>query len=118
MKSIEDLDVYKISRQFVKVIYNITGLFPKDEIFGLVSQMRRASVSICSNLSEGGARTTAGELKQFIGIARGSAAELKCQINLAMDLGFINENIYQNLIKEIERINQMLTGLLKNVSQK
>ncbi|MDR1337450.1 MAG: four helix bundle protein [Rickettsiales bacterium] len=117
MKSIEELDVFKISRNFVKVIYEITKEFPQDEKFGLTSQMRRAAVSVCSNLSEGGARITTGELKQFIGIARGSAAELKCQIMLASDLNFINKNMFETLTSDIERINQMLTGLLKSITK-
>ena len=113
MNHIEELDVFKVSRSFVKTIYVVTKEFPKDELFGLVSQMRRAAISICSNLAEGGARVTDGEKRQFISIARGSAAELKCQIALSYDLGFISVGKFTSMTEEISRINQMLTGLLK-----
>ena len=117
MNHIEDLDVFKISRSFVKKIYAVTKDFPKEEIFGITSQMRRAAVSICSNLAEGGARATVGETKQFISIARGSAAELKCQIALSYDLGFITAENMKLLSDDIERISQMLTGLLKRLTK-
>ena len=118
MKRIEDLDVYKYSYDFILIIHKVTESFPCDEKFGLVSQMRRAAVSICSNMSEGGARITNGEQKQFLGIARGSAAELRLQITLSKDLGFIDEKISGILIEKIDTIHKMLTGLINTVGQK
>ncbi|MDR1071804.1 MAG: four helix bundle protein [Rickettsiales bacterium] len=109
----EDLDVYKKSVKFAVDVYNVTKHYPSSESYGLVSQMRRAAVSIISNLSEGGARLTNGEQKQFMGIARGSAAELKTQIILSRELGFIkNEN--ENLLRDITAIHKMITGLIKS----
>jgi four helix bundle protein len=110
--NIENLDVYKYSYQLAKDIYLFTKCFPKEETCGLVSQMRRSAVSICSNLSEGGSRLTKGEMKQFIGIARGSVAELKFQTILSCDLGFIDNEKSKMLINNIETIHKMLTGLI------
>jgi len=112
MKIIEDLDVYKKSILFASKVYKITKNFPQEEKFGIVNQMRRAAVSISSNLSEGGSRLTNGELKQFLGIARGSAAELKTQIILAKEFGYITSE-YDSLIDDISEIHRMITGVIK-----
>lgn len=117
MKCIEELDVFKYSDDIVVDIYKITEKFPNSEVFGLTSQMRRAAVSICSNLSEGGSRLTSGELKHFIGIARGSAAELKYQVSLSKSLGFIDDNNAIKLIDRIGVIHKMLTGLIASLDK-
>ncbi|MDR1206921.1 MAG: four helix bundle protein [Rickettsiales bacterium] len=115
MKSVEDLDVFKKSFDLTSEIYRLTESFPKSETFGLVSQMRRAAISIGSNLMEGGARLTDGEMKQFIGIARGSAAELKFQLMISCRLKFISSADGCVLITETDNIRKMLTGLLKSI---
>ena len=115
MKAIEDLDVFKKAHDVTLSIYGITSQYPKEETYGLVSQMRRAALSINSNLIEGGARNTSGELKQFIGIARGSAAELKYQIMLSKDLKLVEATKAKLLEEEIENIRKMLTGLIKSI---
>ncbi len=115
MKVIEDLDVYKLSFQLVLDIYKITGSFPENEKFGLISQMRRAAVSIVSNLSEGGARNTIGEQNHFIENSRGSAAELKTQVLLSRELNFLPTEKANDTIKTIDRIKMMLNGLSKSV---
>ena len=111
---IQDLDVYKKAHQITLSVYAVTEKFPKSEIFGLVSQMRRAAVSIASNLAEGAARKTSGETIHFIGISRGSAAELRYQITLARDLKFIAQNTAEELLKQMDSILQMLSGLMRN----
>jgi four helix bundle protein len=116
MISVKDLDVYKTGFDIAIAIYKTTEAFPKTEIFGLASQMRRAAVSINSNISEGSSRNTTGEYKHFVGIANGSASELEFQIELSRKLGFINENDYTNLIEQITRERQMLSKLLKSLS--
>jgi four helix bundle protein len=90
--SVKDLDIFKLSHKTALNIYKITSSFPKDELFGLSSQMRRVAVSLNSNLAEGAGRTTSGDFKQFIRIARGSAAELEYQRELAGELDFIDAN--------------------------
>ena len=96
------------------LIYKITGEFPKEELFGLVSQMRRASVSISSNISEGYARFSDKEFIRFLQIALGSAAELETQIELSFRLTFLSEenrHISNNLTQEVSK---MLTSLINN----
>ncbi|MCL2338471.1 MAG: four helix bundle protein [Proteobacteria bacterium] len=115
MTTIEDMDVYKLAYQLVLKIYKLTAKYPKNESFGLASQMQRAAVSVVSNLSEGAARISNGELKQFIGIARGSIAELKTQIRLSLDLGFIEKQNCGDLLNETERVKMMLNGFLKTI---
>lgn len=113
--NIENLDVYKFAHVLAIKIYKITKNYPKEETYGLVSQMRRAAVSICSNLSEGGSRLSHAEMKQFVGIARGSIAELRFQILLSFDIGFINKNIKQDLMSDADKIHKMLTGLISRL---
>jgi hypothetical protein len=101
MKSVEELDVYKLAFQLTIYIYQITENFPKSELFGLVSQMRRAAVSINSNLSEGAARGTSGDYKRFVGISCGSAS--------------INKDDFVKLFDYIDRICRMLTKLMNKI---
>jgi len=115
MNAMEKLDVFKRGHLLTVTIYKITNTFPKTECYNLVSQMQRAAVSINSNLAEGGARNTDGEKKHFVGIARGSVAELSYQLLLAKDLGYISEEEFNKYNKEINEIRMMLTGLLKKI---
>ncbi|MCL1892259.1 MAG: four helix bundle protein [Alphaproteobacteria bacterium] len=113
MKTIEDLDVYKVAYSLVLKIYKSTEEFPKTELFGLRSQMTRAAVSVVSNLSEGGARITDGEKQHFYGIARGSVCELITQINISKDLSFIMEQNFTELLELAERVRMMLNKMIK-----
>ena len=116
MKSVEELDVFKLSHGMTLAIYKITKTFPEEEKFGLVSQMRRAAYSVPMNLAEGANRLNTKEYRQFVGIAKGSAGELKYQILLAKDLGYITVDKYKEIRTNYERISQMLTGLVKSLS--
>src|SRR4030042_481689 len=116
MKSVEELDVYQYSHTAALTIYRITNGFPPEERFGLITQMRRTAYSIPMNLAEGSHRLNRKEYRQFVGIAKGSAGEMKYQLLLAKDLGYIDENIYNELRSQYERISQMLTGLAKSLS--
>lgn len=87
MKSVKELKVYKMAFQISLDIYKLTEHFPHSELFGLVSQMRRAAVSVCSNLAEGCSRGTTKEYVHFVYMAKGSASELSCQIDLSVALG-------------------------------
>lgn len=89
--NVEQLNVYKRAFALTIDLYKITEKFPKSEMFGLVSQIRRAAISINSNVMEGGARNSVGEFKQFIGVARGSVSELKFQIKVSKELNFIKD---------------------------
>ena len=114
--SVEDLTVFKRAHALTLGIYKISNKFPNEEKFGLVSQMRRAASSIPTNLMEGGHRSNKGEYRQFVGIARGSAGELKYHLLLAKDLGYLSEQQYETFKVEIDEISKMLSGLVKSLS--
>ncbi len=109
------LDVWKKSMGFVKDIYQATEQFPKSEIYGLTSQMRRASISIPSNLAEGAARKGNKEFRMFLNIAQGSISELDTQIELASILKYINGNLLEELIDKLSVISKMLFGLSRSL---
>ena len=109
------LDVWKMSMEFVREIYKVTESFPKSEVYGLTSQMRRSAVSIPSNLSEGAARKGAKEFGQFLNIAQGSISELDTQIELALMLNYINTEIHERLMEELNSISKMLFGLSRSL---
>jgi len=115
----KDLDVYKESLLIVKHIYKICKEFPQEEMYGLASQMKRAAISIPSNISEGCARKSNKELLNFLNIALGSLSELETQIDIAIMLSFIKDS-YQ--IKEIYstilKTRKMLLGLIKSVKNR
>lgn len=109
--SFEKLEVWKESKDFTKEIYNVTSTFPDDEKFGLTSQMRRAVVSICSNIAEGSARKTNKDKAHFTTISFGSSVEVLNQLILALELDFIAMDTYQNLRKQLESITNKLNSL-------
>ena len=115
------LNVWLKAIAFVKNIYQVTGEFPTEEKFGLVSQMRRAAISIASNISEGAGRNNKKEFLQFLGIAQGSLSELETQLIISRELGFIEEKMAEELINELDDISKMIIGLqrrLKNVDKR
>jgi four helix bundle protein len=115
-ESVEDLEVFKRGHQLAIKIYKISDGFPKGEKFGLTGQMRRAAASIATNLMEGSHRLSRMEYRQFVGIAKGSAGELKYQLLLAKDLGYLLEEKYFVFRKEVDDISRMLSGLVKSLS--
>ena len=118
MKTHKDLDVWKRSVEFVTEIYRTTENFPKDELYGLTNQIRRAAVSVPSNIAEGAARKNAKEFIQFLYIALGSLAELETQILISKNLKFINDSSAERFQKEITEIRQMISGLIRFLSNK
>jgi four helix bundle protein len=109
------LDVWNKSIQFVKEIYEVTADFPSDERFGLVSQMRRSAVSIPSNIAEGAARNSKKEFNNFLHIAQGSASELETQIFISRELEFLNEEVSDHLLQDLEDISKMIIGLQRSL---
>jgi len=107
------LEAWKVSRALVKDVYLLTQKFPREEMFGLVSQMRRAAVSIPSNIAEGAARTGDREFAQFLNVARGSLSELETQLLIASDLGYINSN--DPIFNVVNQVSRLVTGLHKAV---
>lgn len=115
VKRYQDLKVWQRAMQMVKEVYGITASFPADEKFGLVSQIRRAAVSVPSNIAEGQGRLTKGEFKQFLGHARGSVFELETQILLSADLNYIEHSDLKRLMGLISEVSKMLNGLIKSL---
>ncbi|WP_353251600.1 four helix bundle protein [Salinisphaera sp. PC39] len=111
MRRHHDLDVWRESRRLVKRVYLLTATFPADERFGLTAQIRRAAVSIPSNIAEGAARSTRRDFANFVRIARGSLSELETQILLARDLGLCSPD--SELDGELERLFAKLNNLLR-----
>ncbi len=115
IRSCKDLDVWKKSICLVKNIYLITKEFPKDEIYGLVSQMRRASISIPSNIAEGNSRQHTNEYIQFLYVALASSSELETQIIICKELSYLSEKIEEELLEEIDHIGKMLRKLIQSL---
>lgn len=113
MNDYKQLEAWKLSRVLVKRIYEVTNLFPQNEIYGLTSQIRRAAVSILSNISEGIGRDTSKETIHFLYISRGSAYEVESQLYISFDLNFINEKILNETIELINMIKRLTNGLIK-----
>lgn len=106
--------VYQRSKDFVKQVYCLLKLFPKEEQYALCDQLRRASISIASNIAEGMGRTSLREQVHFIEIAYGSLNEVMCQLELSEELGYITIKDLQNLEVQYEEIARMLSGLRKS----
>jgi len=116
IKNLEDLEIWNEGLSLVEKIYAVTQKFPKEEIYGLSSQLRRAAVSIPSNVAEGFARFHNKEYKQLLYIALGSCAEAKTQIIIASRLGYIESEKKDTLLKKIEQISKMIMGLIKKLN--
>ena len=116
MKSHKDLIVWQKSMEHVAAIYVATRAFPKDELFGIVSQMRRAAVSIPSNIAEGYGRVYDKETVKFLSNALGSASELETQLIISKNLDYMPIEEAQKLISQIHEIISMLSALIKSVS--
>jgi len=115
-QSYKDLVVWQKGIELAKLIYKVTAQFPGEEKFGLVSQMRRAAVSIPSNIAEGQARHTTGEFIQFISHGEGSVAELETQIILAVELEFCAKNAVLSACELLDEIRRMLNGLRRKLA--
>jgi len=114
--SYRDLLVWQKSMALVKAIYQVTRSFPKDEVYGLSSQMRRAAVSIPCNVAEGQGRMSKKEFRQFLALSRGSVLELETQVQIAADLGFLSSENTKRLIGNTEELLRMLNGLMKSLA--
>ena len=114
MKHYKDLLVWQKAIALVTQVYVVTRTFPREELYGLTSQIRRAAVSVPSNIAEGQARLSPGEFRQFLGIARGSLAELDTQLIFAENLGYIP--VPCPLFEQLGEVGRMLSGLLASLS--
>ena len=112
-----DLKVWKKSIELSILVYRFTGSFPREELYGLVSQMRRASVSIASNIAEGSARGTRREFRQFVKLAEGSNCELQTQLLIALELGFGKKDDAIRIDELSNEVGRMLTALSKYLTR-
>jgi four helix bundle protein len=117
IKTHKDLEVWKQCISFVKNIYQSTQIFPKEETFGLTSQIRRSAVSIPSNIAEGAARNHKSEFKQFLYISLGSLSELETQLIIAKEIEYIDAEKFNALDDNLISIRKMLLGLIKSLSE-
>lgn len=111
--SFENLDVWKIAKDFVIKLYRITNNFPDCEKFGIILQIRRSAVSVASNLAEGNSRTTNKDQAHFTQMAYGSMMEIVCQLIISKELGYLSQNDYDLLRDKAEEITNKLNALKK-----
>ncbi len=115
IKSYKDLNVWKEAMDLVTDIYKKTKAFPREEVYGLTSQMRRAAVSVPSNIAEGHQRHTTAQFLQFLSIARGSLGELETQIMIACRLEYINLNQQNDMLQQAQKVGNLMGGLIRSL---
>lgn len=118
MRPHERLDVWKKAVEFVVAVYRATDTFPRDERFGLTSQLRRAAVSIPANIAEGAGRKSNKEFAYFVSNAQGSASEVETELLIASKLNYLEEPKYRALSSSLDDIGRMLTGLSQHIVRK
>jgi four helix bundle protein len=118
MKTHKDLIAWQKSLDFVTRIYQITKHYPKEEMYGLTNQLRRAAVSIPSNIAEGAARSSGKEFNQFLHISLGSLSELETQLLISRNLGFLQTEECNTSIEKLTEIRKILLGLISSLNRK
>lgn len=116
IKSFRDLNIWQKGIDLVKDIYKETQNFPRQEIYGLTNQIRRAAISIPSNIAEGHIRQHRAEFRQFLSVALGSLAELETQIVISRELNYISTEKSLNLIDQMGSLGKMIRGLIKKLN--
>jgi len=114
IQNFTDLEAWKSGHELTVWIYSLTKNFPKEEVFGISNQLRRASVSITSNLAEGFSRNSLKEKIQFYSIAKGSTTEVENQLLISRDVGFITKDTFSSIEDVVRRTNKLISGLLKS----
>ncbi len=117
IQSFEDLNVWKEAHKLVLMIYKLTRDFPKEEIFGLVSQMRRAVISITSNIAEGFSRYSYKEKSQFYAIAHGSLTELQNQLLIARDVNYTDSENYNKILDQLIIVHKLLNAFIRKTKE-
>ncbi len=117
MRDYKKLEVWRIARVNNKKVYELTGKFPKDEIFALTNQMRRASISVLSNIGEGCSRDSVKEFIHYLRISMGSVKELECQFYVALDVGYINEAEFDYIMEELDKLGKKLGNYIKYLKE-
>jgi four helix bundle protein len=115
MRPHQKLDAWSKSVDLVVEVYKATDSFPKEERYGLTSQIRRAGISIAANIAEGAGRYSRKEFAHFLSNAQGSASELETELIIAHRLGYLSEALFSKLITELQRIGRLITGLTRHI---
>ena len=115
MRNFRHWDVWLSSKKLVTIIYNVTNKFPDSEKFGIVSQMRRAAISIPLNIAEGAGRSTEKDFRSFLHIAMGSAFELETLLDISKDLGFLDAQNFTTLSTDLSSIQKQLNAFIKKL---
>lgn len=118
MKTHKDLEVWKKSIQIVTKIYKETANFPKEEVYGITSQIRRSAISVPSNIAEGAGRKHTKEFTQFLHISMGSLAELETQLIIANNLDYLSNQVFKDLNTFLIEIRSQLSGLIKSLQKR
>lgn len=118
IRDYNDLEVWKLSKELAKDIYELARHFPVDECYGLTQQIRRAADSIMSNIAEGSGRRSTQEFMRFVNIASGSLCEVESQLLLAVDLEYVRQEAADLILAKADRVSKMLYGLHQSLSNK
>ena len=118
MKNFKELIVWRKAHKMTLDVYEATGSFPKEELYGLTSQLRRSSASIGANIAEGSGRRSNNEICRFLQIARGSASEAEYHLLLARDLRFLADEDFRRLSHQADELQRMLTALIQSFHPK
>ncbi len=116
-RNYRDLIVWQKSMDMAEDVYRSTRTFPVEERYGMTAQLRRAAVSVPSNIAEGQGRRTAGEFRQALSVENGSRCEIETQVDLATRLGYLGPDVSARLMSQAEEVGRLLTGLVRGVAQ-
>ena len=117
MKTHKELDVWKDSIELVVMTYTITKNFPKEELYGITNQIRRAVVSIPLNISEGSGRNYSAEFTRFLKISQGSLSEFETLLHISLRLHYLDEAVFKTMEGRVFKLNAQLSGLLKSIQR-
>lgn len=117
MKTHKELDVWKDSIDLVVNTYKLTKGFPKEELYGLTNQIRRAAISIPANISEGSARNYSAEFIRFLRISQGSLSEFETLLQIALRLNYLDEDNFKSIEGKVFKVNAQLSGLIKSIQK-
>ena len=117
MSDFRKLDVYKKSLLFVEDIYKLTNKFPKEEVFALTNQLKRATTSICLNIAEGSGRYHKKEFMQFLRVSLGSSLECSALLDIALKLSYISRDDHNKFLSKCDEIGRMLNGLISSLTR-
>jgi four helix bundle protein len=115
VRNFRELKVWEKAHRVTLEVYRVTKMFPKDELFGLTSQARRAAVSVAANIAEGCCRSTAADFARFLQMSMGSASELDYHLLLSRDLGYLKPLDYEPLAQSVSEVKRMLTSFIQKL---